>query len=354
MRLFRLHRPRKGWATKERGITKEVQDMRAKRFAGLATLAMAAVLAVAGCGGDGGNDQQKLVLALDWFPNADHAGVYAAQAQGYFAEEGLEVILQVPGNPEDPPKFVAADKVDLAISYQPDVIQAKAAGLPITAVGALVPVPLNSVLTLKTSGITTPAGLKGKRVAYPGIPSNEVYLQTMLKQAGVDRASVELVDVGFDLGPALRGGRVDAIIGGYWNVEAVEAELQGYPVNVMKLEAFGVPAYDELVFIASEKGVREKAEPIRKFLRAVAKGHAYAVTNPEGAIDAVAKANPEMERELIARGVRLLTPVWSAAIPFGRMDEGRWQTFVEFLYDNKLIEKKPAMDTLVTNRLLEG
>ncbi|MSQ26279.1 MAG: hypothetical protein EXR49_08480 [Dehalococcoidia bacterium] len=334
------------------GTEEEVRGMLSKRLLEMATVALAGMLAVAGCGGGSGDGKQKLVLALDWFPNADHAGIYAAQAQGYFAEEGLKVELQSPGNPEDPPKFVAADKVDLAISYEPDVIQAKAAGLPITAVGSLVSVPLNSVLTLKTSGITSPAGLKGKKVAHPGIPSNEVYLQTMLKQAGVDRASVELVDVGFDLGPALRGGKVDAIIGGYWNVEAVEAELQGYPVNVLKLEAYGVPVYDELVFIASEKGVREKAEKIRKFLRAVAKGHAYAVANPEGAIDAVAKANPEMGRELIARGVRLLVPIWSASKPFGRMDEARWQAFVDFLHTNKLIERKPAMDTLLTNRLL--
>ena len=168
----------------------------AKRLALIAALPLTIILLVAACGGD--DDLDRVVVALDWFPNADHAGIYAAQAQGFFENEGLEVVLQVPVNPEDPPKFVATGRVDFAISYEPDVIQAKAQGLPIVAVGAIVPVPLNSIQVLRSSGITGPGDLSGKRIAYPGIPSNEAYLATVLRQAGVDPGSVELVNVGFE------------------------------------------------------------------------------------------------------------------------------------------------------------
>ena len=111
--------------------------------------------------------------------------------------------------------------------------------------------------------------------------------------------------------------KVDAIIGGYWNVEAVEADLKGFPVTVFKLDDWGVPKYDELVFIASEKGVKNNKDVLRRFMKAVARGHQYAVEHPEEAVDAVAKANPEMERELIDRGVRLLAPLWKEMKPFG-------------------------------------
>ena len=325
-----------------------------RRLFTLAAVAMAAMLLVTACGSSGDGDRDRFVLALDWFPNADHAGIYTAQAQGFFADEGLNVVLQVPGNPEDPPKFVATGRVDLAISYQPDVIQARAAGVPITAVGAIVPVPLNSIQTLKTSGLTDPSQLAGKRIGYPGIPSNEAYLATVLKYVGVDPDSVELINVGFDLGPALRGGRVDATIGTYWNVEAVEADIKGFPVNVMHLEDYGVPMYDELVFIASEEGVEKKRDLIQRFLRAVARGHQYAVDHPEAAIDAVADANPEMERELIARGVRLLTPLWDQGDSFGQMDKASWQEFVDFLYENDIIEEPVSLNGLLTNELLPG
>jgi putative hydroxymethylpyrimidine transport system substrate-binding protein len=311
----------------------------------------AMALAVAACGGGGGG-KEKLTLVLDWFPNADHAGIYAAQAQGYFEAEGLKVVIQVPGNPEDPPKLVAAGRADIAVSYEPDVIQARAQGIPITAVAAIVNVPLNSIQALKTSGITSPAQLAGKKVGYPGIPSNELYMQTVLRRAQVDPKSVELVNVGFDLGPALRSKRVDAIIGAYWNVEAVEAELEGFPVNVLKLEQYGVPLYDELVFIVKDDAVTKKADALRRFLHAVVKGHQSAARDPDAAIAAVAKANPEMRRDLIDRGVRLLAPLWAKAEPFGRMDEGRWSAFVDFLVENRLIEKRVPLEKLLTNELL--
>ena len=317
-------------------------------------LACVAMLTLAACGGGNDGNKDKLVVALDWFPNADHAGLYVAQAKGFFGDEGLDVELQVPANPEDPPKFAATGRVDVAISYQPDVIQAKAEGLPITAIGAIVPVPLNSIQTLKTSGIASPKDLGGKKVGYPGIPSNEAYLQTVLKKAGVDPKSVQLVDVGFDLSPALRGKKVDDTIGSYWNVEAVQADLEGYPVSVFKLQDWGVPTYDELVFITSEKNATQSKarDKLRRFLKAVARGHQYAADHPDEAIDAVAKANPEMEKELIARGVRLLVPVWANMKPFGKMDTAKWEAFVRFLDDNKLIAKRPRMDTLLTNDLV--
>ncbi len=310
------------------------------------------VIATTACSNGGEKTFDQLVVALDWYPNADHAGIYAALAKGYFAEEGLAVILQVPANPEDPPKFVATDQVDVAISYQPDVIQAKAQGIPITAIGAIVPVPLNSIQTLQTSGLTQPGHLAGKRIGYPGIPSNEVYLETILRGAGVDPSSVELINVGFDLGPALRAGRVDATIGTYWNVEAVQADMLGFPVNVLHLEDYGVPAYDELVFIASETGVEKKSDKLRRFLRAVSRGHSYTIENPEAAIDAVADANPEMERELIARGVGLLVEVWSRSGKFGLMSQPRWEEFVTFLRDNSLLDSEINFDTLLTNKFV--
>ena len=318
------------------------------RVLALVGMAAGVMFAVAACGG--GDD--RLTLSLDWFPNADHAGIYTAQALGYFEDEGLEVELQVPGNPEDPPKFVAAKRSDIAISYQPDIIEAKARGIPITAIAAIVPEPLNSIQTLQTSGLTDPSQLAGKRIGYPGIPSNEAYLDAILTNAGVDPDSVELINVGFDLGPALRGKRVDATIGTYWNVEAVEAELKGFPVNVMRLQDHGVPSYNELVFIVHEDSVAENTDVLRRFLRAVARGHQAAVENPQVAIDAVAEANPEMERELIDRGVRLLVVLWERMEPFGLMDEAGWQTFVDFLYDREVIDERVSLDGLMTNELI--
>ena len=66
---------------------------------------------------------------LDYFPNADHAGIYAAQAGGHFEQAGLDVAIRQPPDPAAPIKQVAAGRVDLAISYEPEVLRARDQGL---------------------------------------------------------------------------------------------------------------------------------------------------------------------------------------------------------------------------------
>ena len=132
----------------------------------------------------------------------------------------------------------------------------------------------------------------------------------------------------------------------------MEAELKGFPVNVMHLQDYGVPVYDELVFIVHEDSVQSKKDLLQRFLRAVARGHQFAARNPDAAADAVKEANEAMGRELIVQGVRLLAPLWAEMEPFGLMDEAKWQAFVDFLFENGVLENRVPVDTLMTNELI--
>jgi putative hydroxymethylpyrimidine transport system substrate-binding protein len=101
---------------------------------------------LAGCGEKTENLQpsgsKRVELMLDYFPNADHAPIYAAQAAGYFKQAGLDVKIRQPPDPSVPIKQVAAGRVDLAISYEPEVLRARDKGLHVVSVGALVQKPL--------------------------------------------------------------------------------------------------------------------------------------------------------------------------------------------------------------------
>jgi putative hydroxymethylpyrimidine transport system substrate-binding protein len=315
-------------------------------------LLILAALAAA-CGGGGPAGPQKVTLVLDWFINPDHAGIIAAKTKGFFAEEGLEVTLQVPSDPSDPPKLVAAGAAEIAISYQPDVLLARAEGVPIVAIGAIVPTPLNSIQVLESSAITHPRDLAGKTIGNPGIPANTVYLHTILRQVGVDPSSVKEVDVGYDLLPALIGKRVDAVIGPYWNIEAIEAELLGYPVRVFHLEEWGVPDYDELVFITSEKTAKDKKDLLKRFLRAAARGHAYVVDNLEEAVELLLSEAPELKREAVELQVEELASIWEDADVFGEMSLARWQGFADFLHANQLVKTRLDARKAMTNEFLE-
>ena len=166
---------------------------------------IAAAILLAGCGEKedslGPKSETELSLMLDFFPNADHAGIYAAKAGGHFEDAGLKVDIRQPPDPAAPIKQVAAGRVDLAVSYEPELLRARDQGLKVISVGALVREPLSSIISLPAARIRTPKDLAGKKVGYAGIDYQEAYLRTILLNAGVDPASVKLRDVGFGLSP---------------------------------------------------------------------------------------------------------------------------------------------------------
>ena len=140
---------------------------------------------------------------------------------------------------------VAAGADDFGINYQPDLLMARAQGVPVVSIAALVQHPLNSVQTLKASGIERPRDLVGKKVGYPGIPLNEPLLDTMLKHDGVEGGldEIELINVGFNLAEVLINKTVDACIGCYFSHESFLIANQGHPVNSLRSGEWGMPDY---------------------------------------------------------------------------------------------------------------
>ncbi|MDA0987613.1 MAG: ABC transporter substrate-binding protein [Chloroflexi bacterium] len=297
----------------------------------------------------------KVSLALDWFPNSNHAGFYVAQEKGYYRDEGLEVEIFVPANPEDVLKTVGAGRDDFGISYQAEVLLARGEGVPVISIAALVQHPLNSVMTLKESGITRPGGLAGKKVGITGIPFEEALFSAMLEYDGISLDDVTLVNVGFDLVPALIGKKVDAIVGAYWTHESIVMELQGFALNVLRMEEWGVPDFYELVLVASEDTIANKPEVVERFLRATAKGFADAIADPQAAVDILVDANPETDRALETRGIDLLAPMWEAdGQVFGWQTGERWESLAGWMKEQGLLkEEVDASEAFISRTMAE-
>ena len=209
---------------------------------------------------------EKLELMLDFFPNADHAAIYAAEAGGHFKDVGLDVEIRQPPDPAAPLKQVVAGRVDLAISYEPEVLRARDQGLAAQAVGALVQAPLTSIISLPPAGIRTPEDLDGKVVGTAGIDYQSAYLEAIAKQA---RAKVEERNVGFNLNGALLAKKVDATLGAFWNYEGVDLRMRGKNPQIIRLEQAGIPTYDELVFVANAD---QQDDRIKRFMAALERG----------------------------------------------------------------------------------
>ena len=331
---------------------------RAALAAGMAIAALA--LGLAACGGDGepstgsASNPQPFTLDLDWYVNPDHAGIYTALDRGFFRQEGLDVKPQVPSDPSAPIKEVAAGRADLAVSYEPEVLLAREQGLDVEAVAAIVDQPLTSLISLPESGIANAADLGGKTVGTAGIPYQSDYLKTILQHAGLASDSASEVNVGLGLLPTLIAGKVDAILGGFRNIEGVDLRLRGLDPRIVPVDQLGVPTYDELVLVARSSTVDDHPEAIRSFIAALAQGTAYAIAHPQEAASVVLQAGKGLDPDQTRAEVDATLPLLAApkGKPYGYLDPSRWQAYASWMAGNGLLSKAPQTSEMLTNALL--
>jgi putative hydroxymethylpyrimidine transport system substrate-binding protein len=300
-------------------------------------------------------EKTHISLALDWYPWSNHTGIFMALENGYFAEEGLEVEVNVPADPTTALQLVATGKDDFTISYQADVLYARSQGLEVQSVAALVQHPLNTIMALESSGITEPADLEGTTIGVTGVPSDEAMLGAILEDAGLSLDDVEVVNVGFDLIPSLLGGSVDAIIGGYYVHETILAEQQGKPVVAMNVQDYGVPDYYELLLVTGDAFADENPDAAERFIRALQRGYEAAAADPDAAVDALMAAYPETAEEVEREGIGLIIPLWTddGAVAWGTQTEERWQSYHDWLRETGLLEEDVDVNKAFTNKFVE-
>ncbi len=317
-------------------------------------------LLAAGCGEKkealGPKEARPVSLLLDYFPNADHAGIYAAQAGGHFRDAGLKVDIRQPTDPAAPIKQVAAGRVDFAVSYEPEVLRARDEGLRVVSVAALVREPLTSIVSLPAAGIRSPKDLAGKKVGTSGIDYQSAYLQTILLDAGVDPKTVKERNVGFNLTPALLTGKVDAVLGAFWNYEGTELRLKRRRPRIIRVDEAGVPPYDELVLVANQDALKRDGERIRAFIGALARGTKMLGRNPQEGIRGLLEANRDLDPRLQRAVVKVTLPLFlpKKGRPFGFQDPRQWQEFTAWMRENKIVRKIPDASGAFTNEFLPG
>ncbi|PKQ12154.1 MAG: ABC transporter ATP-binding protein [Alphaproteobacteria bacterium HGW-Alphaproteobacteria-1] len=276
----------------------------------------------------------KITVILDWFVNPDHGPVILAEELGYFKEAGLEVEVIAPADPSDPPKMVAAGRADLAISYQPQLHLQIEEGLPLVRVGTLVATPLNCLLVLEDGPIKSTADLRGRKIGFSVAGVEEALLTTILGQHGIALSEVDLVNVNWSLSPALMSRQVDAVIGAYRNFELNQMEIEGVPGRCFFVEDEGIPAYDELIYVANPATM--DTDMIRRFLHATERATQYIMNHPRKSWEIFAATSTELQD-------RLNEMAWTDTYPRfatrpAALDHGRYARFERFLLDTGLIE----------------
>jgi len=282
-----------------------------------ALLAAALLLAgLAGCGGGGAEPgaPKGATLVLDFVPNAVHSGIYAAQAEGFYEDEDVDLNIQAPGESTDAPKLLAAGKTDFAILDIHDLGIAREKGLDLVGVMPIVQRPLASVIARGDGPVRRPRDLEGHTVGVTGLPSDEAVVDSEVSADGGDPAKVDRVTIGFNAVASLAADKVDAATG-FWNAEGVALKQQDIPVRIFKVDSYGAPPYPELILTTSRKTIGRDPELVDAIVAATTRGYEFAEDEPERALGDLLTADPTLLRAEQKAQLDVLLPALDPA-PF--------------------------------------
>jgi putative hydroxymethylpyrimidine transport system substrate-binding protein len=262
----------------------------------VALLATVACLGFAACGDDGAEPgaSREATLVLDFQPNAVHSGIYAALADGLYAEHGIELQVQEPSSSTDAPKLLAAGRTEFAILDIHDLGLARERGLEIVGVASIVSRPLAAVIARDADAVSEPADLAGGKVGVTGLPSDDAVLAAVLEAGGLGPAEVEPVTIGFDSVAGLSGGQLDAATA-FWNAEGVILRRLGMRTREFRVDEFGAPSYPELVVVTSERTAADEPELVDEFVAATAEGYRAVAADPVAGLEALLAEVPALD-----------------------------------------------------------
>jgi putative hydroxymethylpyrimidine transport system substrate-binding protein len=235
---------------------------------------------LAGCGGDDGSaGGERGTLALDFQPNAVHAGIYAAE----------NITIRVPSASTDSLKLLAAGRADMSVVDIHDLGLARERGSDIVGVGALVQRPLAAVIA-RGADVLRPRDLEGRRVGVTGLPSDDAVLRAVVEQDGGRFERVRRVTIGFSAVPSLIAGRVDAVVS-FWNAEGVALRERGVDTREFRVDDYGAPRYPELVLAVTKETLDEKGELVDSMLAELERGTRAALSDREATIEELVRVS---------------------------------------------------------------
>ncbi len=302
---------------------------------------------------------QRVSLMLDDYPNASHAYLYAAQANGYFREEGLAVEILMPdSNLGDPLASVAAGGADLAIVQGPELLLARDRELPVQSIAAIVGRPLSYMTVPQASPIHSAKHLIGRTIGYAGKSYYEAIARQMLLDAGADDTEASYVNLGHAPNYASSfDNDVDAIIGPTLYRDRLVLEKKGVAVRFIEPMLSRVPGYYEQVLAANEQAVEADPELFKKLWRALSRGQQFVIEHPEQALDLVMsrqRAPRLLDEEIELQALQMLLALAEAnEDPFGHQQKQVWSDTAKWLQDTGMLLNEPRGEDAFTNVITE-
>ncbi|SEQ91911.1 ABC-type nitrate/sulfonate/bicarbonate transport system, substrate-binding protein [Virgibacillus subterraneus] len=301
---------------------------------------------------DKSQETEQAKVVLDWTPNTNHTGLYVAQEKGYFADEGLDVEIIMPGE-AGADQLVASGKADFGVSAQEAVTEARIQDIPIVSIAAVIQHNTSGFASPKDKKITSPKDFEGKTYGGWGAPVEKAVLSSLMKQENGDVEKVDIVNMGnTDFFTAVKRDIDFAWI--YYGWTGVEAEMRGEELNMIYLTDYSKKLdYYTPVLTTNEKMIADNPEKVEKFLAAVSKGYNFAIDNPSEAAEILSGAVPDLDPELVKKSQEWLSPKYQDdAAQWGVQKQEVWENYSSWMYDNGLLEEELKAEDAFTNEFL--
>lgn len=295
---------------------------------------------------------EKITMVLDWTPNTNHTGLYVAEAQGYFKDQGLDVEIIQPGD-AGADQLVASGKADFGISYQEGVTLARTQGVPLVSIAAIIQHNTSGFAAPKDKGITSPKDFEGKTYGGWGSPIEKAVIETIMKADGGDIAKMDIINAGDADFFTMTEKDVDfAWI--YYGWTGVEAELRGKDIDMVYLTDYSDKLdYYTPVLATNEKMIADKPEIVEKMVAAVAKGYEYAIENPEDAANILLVAAPDLSQDLVINSQKWLADKYQDdAEQWGVQKLDVWKNYADWMTENGVLEGEFDPEQAFTNEFL--
>ena len=275
-------------------------------------------------------------VRIQWLDQAQFAGLYVANARGYFKAQGLSVSVE-PGGPDvSPVLLVASGSNDFGVSPATDIIQARSNGVPVVAIATIFQKNPVVFFARQSKNIKSPKDFVGHTVGLKYGMEIEYYYRVMMKYAGVDTSQVKEVPIKVDM-PRFFADEVD-VWSGYSLNEPLAAEERNIPVREIFCEDWGVPAVGDTIF-TTEKLIRDDPAKVMAFLRGAMQGWAYALAHPDEAVADTLKVSPNLDRDHQARMFKAtMDLIEPGKVPLGSFDIQEWNRMYNMMLESGLLK----------------
>lgn len=326
-----------------------------EKVSGLAVLAVAVFVVSSAALPSTAHADDKVIMRLNFTPWAMHAQYYSGRAQGLYKAEGIDLELRPPAAGQQSEVFIGTGREQFGVTNADSFIKARASGIPIVAIMADQPDNPYSVITLKKSGIDEPSKMKGMKLAWfqalvPGL------LDPVIQKGGLSRKDIQLVTVarGSEV-QMLAAGQVDGLFG-YSYGQALNLEERGFPVNIMPIRDYGVKFYGTIIY-TSDALLKSNPDLVKRFVRATMKGLIRAHDDTKAAVKDVIAIAPDRELLLETKKLKLIFALYNSPDyqdRFGQMNDAKWQSSIDLLYEGGDLPRKPTPREMYTNAIVES